>query len=171
LESVERRALRMARFSSQNSSEALDLVQEAMMKFSAKYAGRPETEWPALFHRVLQSRILDWHRRNTVRRRIFGWLRLRREGEEEGDPLEKMADLKNPGPFEKVFLSEAGAAIEKAVKSLPVRQRQAFLLRAWEGLDIARTAAAMGCSEGSIKTHYARAVSALRARLEGFAHE
>jgi RNA polymerase sigma-70 factor (ECF subfamily) len=161
----------MARFASRNSDEALDLVQEAMLKFAEKYALRPEGEWPVLFYRVLQSRITDWHRRNTVRRRFFGWLGMGRQEEEEEDPMARVADLKNPNPFEKVFLSEAGAAMEKAIRSLPLRQRQAFLLRAWEGLDIAETAAVMGCSEGSIKTHYSRAVSTLRTLLEDFAHE
>jgi RNA polymerase sigma-70 factor (ECF subfamily) len=171
LAGVERRALRMAQFASRNSAEAMDLVQEAMMKFSEKYSARPENEWPVLFYRVLQNRITDWHRRNTVRKRVFGWLGMGREEEEEGDPIGRVADLKSPNPFEKLLLSEAGAAMEKAIRSLPLRQRQAFLLRAWEGLDIAQTASVMGCSEGSIKTHYSRAVSSLRTRLEEFAHE
>lgn len=160
----------MALLASRNSAEALDLVQEAMLKFSEKYAARPEGEWTVLFYRVLQSRITDWHRRNTVRKRVFGWLGVGREDAED-DPLDRAPDIKNPGPFERVLLSEAGAAIEKAVRSLPLRQRQAFLLRAWEGLDIAQTASVMGCSEGSIKTHYSRAVSALRTLLEDYAHE
>ena len=85
LMNVERRALRMARFASRNSEEALDLVQEAMMKFSERYAARPEGEWPVLFYRVLQSRIMDWHRRNAVRKRIFGWLGRGHEEEEESE--------------------------------------------------------------------------------------
>ncbi len=161
----------MARFASRNSSEAIDLVQESMMKFSEKYAARPEGEWPVLFYRVLQSRITDWHRRNAVRKRVFGWLGMGYGEEEENDPMGRVADPKTPTPLEKVLQSEAGAAMEKAVRSLPLRQRQAFLLRAWEGLDIAQTAAVMGCSEGSIKTHYSRAVSTLRTLLEDFAHE
>jgi len=170
LANVERRALRMAQFASRNSDEALDLVQEAMMKFSERYASRPEEEWSVLFYRVLQSRIMDWHRRNTVKKRIFGWLGRGHEEEDESDPFERVADLKTPDPFEKTLQSEAGAAMENAIRSLPLRQRQAFLLRAWEGLDIAQTAAVMRCSEGSIKTHYSRAVSTLRALLEDFAH-
>jgi len=171
LANVERRALRMAQFASRNSDAALDLVQEAMMKFSERYATRPEGEWRVLFYRVLQSRIIDWHRRSTVRNRIFGWLGRGYEEEGESDPIERVADSKTPGPFEKILQSEAGAAMEKAIRALPLRQRQAFLLRAWEGLDIAQTAAVMGCSEGSIKTHYSRAVSTLRTLLEDFAYE
>jgi len=161
----------MAQFASRNSDEALDLVQEAMMKFSEKYAARPEGEWTVLFYRVLQSRIVDWHRRNTVRKRFFGWLGKRYEEEEESDPMERVVDSRTPGPFQKMLQSEAGAAIEKAIRALPLRQRQAFLLRAWEGLDIARTAAVMRCSAGTIKTHYSRAVSTLRLLLEDFAHD
>jgi len=160
----------MAQFASRNSDEALDLVQEAMMKFAERYAQRPEEEWPALFYRVLQNRITDWHRRNMVRKRFFGWIGRIRADKEEGDPLDRVADNKTPGPFEKVLQSEAGVALERAIRTLPLRQQQAFLLRAWEGMDIAQTAAAMGCSEGSIKTHYSRAVTALRALLEDFAH-
>jgi RNA polymerase sigma-70 factor, ECF subfamily len=170
LADVERRALRMAQFASRNTDEALDLVQEAMMKFAERYALRPEEEWPALFYRVLQNRITDWHRRNMVRKRIFGWLG-RMDEEEEGDPLARFADTKTPDPLEKMLQSQAGLALEKAIRTLPLRQQQAFLLRAWEGMDIAQTAAVMGCSEGSIKTHYSRAVNTLRTLLEEFAHE
>jgi RNA polymerase sigma-70 factor, ECF subfamily len=161
----------MAQFASRNSDTAMDLVQEAMMKFVEKYGSRPENEWSVLFYKVLQSRIMDWHRRNTVRNRIFGWLGKGNAEEEESDPIERAADFRNPDPLEKALQSEVGAAMEKAVRALPLRQRQAFLLRAWEGLDISQTAAVMGCSEGSIKTHYSRAVSSLRMKLEGFAHE
>ncbi len=161
----------MARFASQNTDEALDLVQDAMMKFAERYARRPEEEWTVLFYRILQNRITDWHRRNMVRKKIFRWFGRMEAEEEEGDPLDRIADNKVPGPFQKMQQSETGAAVEKAVRSLPLRQRQAFLLRAWEGMDIAQTAKAMGCSEGSIKTHYSRAVRTLRALLEDFAHE
>jgi RNA polymerase sigma-70 factor, ECF subfamily len=161
----------MAQFASRNSDEALDLVQDAMMNFAERYAHRPEEEWPGLFYRVLQNRITDWHRRNTVRKRFFGWIGRAREDKEEGDPFDRVADNKIPGPFEKILQSEAGTALERAVRTLPLRQQQAFLLRAWEGMNIAQTAVAMACSEGSIKTHYSRAVTALRKLLEDFAHE
>ncbi len=161
----------MARFASRNTDEALDLVQEAMLKFVERYSLRPEEEWKVLFYRVLQSRITDWHRRNMVRKRFFGWIGGRREEEDEGDRLDRVADPKTPGPFEKMEQSEAGVALEKAIRTLPLRQRQAFLLRAWEGMDIAQTAEAMGCSQGSIKTHYSRALNTLRMLLEDFANE
>jgi len=170
LANVERRALRMALYTSRNTDESLDLVQEAMMKFCEKYAARPEEEWPVLFYRVLQSRIMDWHRRNTLKKRIFGWLGRAHEEEGESDPIAAVADSKTPGPLEKTLQSEVGAATQNAIRSLPLRQRQAFLLRAWEGLDIAQTAAVMRCSEGTIKTHYSRAVTTLRTLLEGFVH-
>ncbi len=171
LAKVERKALRMARFASRNTDEALDLVQEAMMKFAERYARRPEEEWTVLFYRILQNRITDWHRRNMVRKRLFRWFGQTEGEEAEGDPLDRIADNKTPGPFQKMRQLETGTALEKAIRSLPLRQRQAFLLRAWEGLDIAQTAKVMGCSEGSIKTHYSRAVNTLRTQLEDFAHE
>jgi RNA polymerase sigma-70 factor, ECF subfamily len=171
LANVERRALRIAWFASRNMDEALDLVQEAMMKFAERYARRPEEEWSVLFYRILQNRITDWHRRNLVRKRLFRWFGQKEAEEAEGDPLDWFADNKVPGPFQKLQQSETGAALEKAIRTLPLRQRQTFLLRAWEGLDIAQTAKVMGCSEGSVKTHYFRALKALRTVLEEFAYE
>lgn len=156
----------MAQFASGNTDEALDLVQQAMLDFVRRYASRPEQEWGALFHRVLQSRIRDWYRRGSVRKRVMAWL-SRGDGEEDGpDPLELLPDRKNPNPGEELLRQEERRALEQAIRKLPLRQQQAFLLRAWEGLDVAQTAWAMGCSEGSIKTHYSRAVHKLRSLLE-----
>lgn len=169
LANVERRAFRMAQVATSDTDEALDLVQEAMLGFVKHYAGRPEEEWNALFYRTLQSRIIDWHRRTAIRNRLRAWLGGRdNDREDEADPLQNMADSSSPDPAASLLNSEAGRAVEKALRSLPLRQQQAFLLRAWEGLDVAQTAFAMGCSEGSVKTHYSRAVHTMRALLEEY---
>jgi RNA polymerase sigma-70 factor (ECF subfamily) len=164
LAGVERRALRIAEFATGNRDEALDIVQDAMLALARRYGARGEDEWGPLFHRILQSRILDWHRRHRVRRRWLAWLGP--DDEDGDDPLVALPDPGARRPEELLGNARAGAALEAAVRGLPLRQQQAFLLRAWEGLDVAATAAAMGCAEGSVKTHYSRAVHALRDLLE-----
>ena len=166
LAEIERRAFKMARFASGNTDEALDLVQEAMFQFVRRYSGRPSGEWKTLFYRILQSRIIDWHRRTFVRKRILVWLGRDSQEENPEDPLQALADPASPNPHEQAVRQEERKALEKAIGTLPLRQRQAFLLRAWEGMDVRQAAAAMGCSEGSIKTHFFRAVHTLRGLLE-----
>lgn len=155
----------MARLATGDTDDALDLVQDAMCDFARRYAVRPEAEWNVLFYRVLHSRITDWYRRASVRNRFRLWFNAA-DGAEDEDPLQNIADPAAAGPAEIMSRRDTAAALEKALRKLPLRQRQAFLLRAWEGLDTARTAAAMGCSEGSVKTHYSRAVHTLRKLLE-----
>lgn len=165
LRGIERRALRMAELTTGQRDEALDLVQDAMLAFVRNYAGKPEAEWPPLFHRVLDSRMTDWHRRQQVRGRwISAW--FGRSDDDEGDPLAEAPDLREPGPLARLLDADAGGALQAALKELPLRQRQAFLLRVWEGLDVAETASAMRCGEGSVKTHLWRALNALRRALE-----
>lgn len=166
LADVERRAFKMAKFASRNTDEALDLVQEAMLQFVRRYSNRPQEEWKPLFYRILQSRIIDWHRRAFVRNRLLAWLVRGNEEEYREDPLQNLADPASPTPHDQVVRQENMEALEKAIRALPLRQQQAFLLRAWEGMDVAQAAFAMGCSEGSIKTHYSRAVHALRGHLQ-----
>ncbi|MEO7325195.1 MAG: RNA polymerase sigma factor [Dokdonella sp.] len=164
LREAERRALRMAEFSTGNRAEALDLVQDAMFGFVRHYSARPAGEWTPLFWRVLDSRINDWHRRQRVRGRWLGW--FERDDDAEEDPITVAPDLAEPGPLARLADGEASKALERALRALPLRQRQAFLLRMWEGLDVAGTAAAMRCSEGSVKTHLFRALATLRKYLE-----
>lgn len=165
LRNVERRALRMAEFGTANREEALDLVQDAMLAFVRHYGNRPGEEWPRLFWRVLDSRLNDWHRRQRVRGRWrVWWSGTGDEGDD--DPIASAADAREPGPLARLADGEASIAIEVALRALPLRQRQAFLLRQWEGLDVAATAAAMRCSEGSVKTHLSRALANLRRALE-----
>ncbi len=162
---VERRAFMIARLATGDTDDALDLVQDAMCDFARRYAARPEAEWKVLFHRVLQSRITDWYRRASVRNRFRLWFNA--DSEEGGeDPLQNVADPAAPDAAELMSRRDAMTALENALRKLPFRQRQAFLLRAWEGLDTAQTAAAMGCSAGSVKTHYSRAVHTLQELME-----
>ena len=164
LKSVERRALRMAELATANRDEALDIVQDAMFGFVRHYAGKPQADWTPLFYRVLDSRLNDWHRRRQVRGRwLSAWLHPREE--DELDAVAQAMDANDPGPLLRLAGSEAAQALDGALAKLPLRQRQAFLLRVWEGLDVAATASAMHCSEGSVKTHLSRALTALRRNL------
>lgn len=167
LADVERRAFRMARLATADAEEALDIVQEAMFGFARRYGGRPAGEWAPLFYRTLQSRIIDWQRRTGLRNRWRVWFGGGDDGDGH-DPLENIADGRTPDPESALADRAAGMAIEAALRQLPLRQRQAFLLRSWEGLGVAETATAMGCSAGSVKTHYSRAVHTLRSLLEEY---
>lgn len=163
---VEQRAFRMARYAVSDVDEALDIVQDAMLTLARKYAAKPEAEWPPLFFRILRNRITDFHRRRAVRNRIFGLFAPRRDDDDDSNPIDQISDGRNVEPDYRTQLNVATQRLEGAVAALPTRQREAFLLRAWEGLDVAATARAMRCSEGSVKTHYSRAVHTLRERLE-----
>ncbi len=165
LVSVERRAFKIAQLGLRNDDDALDAVQDAMMKLVQSYASRPEAEWAPLFYRILTNRVRDLQRRRTVRGRIMAWLPARDDDDEEAyDPIAQ-APSQDATPARRLELDEAIGTLEKAVAELPPRQQQAFLLRNYEGLDVNATATAMGCSEGSVKTHYFRALESLRAKL------
>jgi RNA polymerase sigma-70 factor, ECF subfamily len=168
LKTVERRALRMAEMATSSRDEAMDLVQDAMFGFVRHYAAKPADDWAPLFYRVLDSRINDWHRRRTVRGR---WLAVwtRTDDEDAVDEIAQAPDPNDPGPLLRLAGTEASMALDEALKKLPTRQRQAFLLRVWEGFDVATTANVMRCSEGSVKTHLSRALTALRRALESYA--
>ena len=161
-------------FAVRDEDAALDIVQDAMLKLTEKYAGKPAGELPLLFQRILQNTIHDHFRRQKVR---STWTTLlsafgggRDDKDEEYDPLETLptrSDTNIPSdPAEQLEQGEVVALIEQALARLPARQRQAFLLRYWEELDVAEAAAAMGCSEGSVKTHCSRAVRALAEMLK-----
>lgn len=166
LAGVEARAFRIARIATGSREEALDVVQDAMWKLASRYGDHDPAEWPPLFHTILQRRIRDSLRRSRVRNRFRAWLGGDHR-DHEGDPIEELPDRRGADPAERVAQGRATEVLEAALRALPPRQQQAFLLRAWEGLDVRETARAMGCSQGSVKTHYARALGALRARLEG----
>jgi len=156
----------MARFATSNTDEALDLVQDAMFGFVRHYTDRPENEWNVLFYSILRSRITDWYRRTFVRKRVLSWSRRTDDCENEEDPIQDVPDTATLSPLEDIQRHEEAAALERAIHMLPLRQQQAFLLRVWEEMDVKQTAIVMGCSEGSVKTHYSRAVHALRGLLE-----
>lgn len=165
LASVEVRAFKIAQAALRHEEDALDAVQDAMLQLARAYSARPAQEWKPLFYRILENRIRDMQRRRTVRNRVISWLPFRADADEdEPDPIAEAAS-DDPLPVRRLEIDEAISALEKALGTLPRRQQQAFLLRTLEGLDVAQTARAMGCSEGSVKTHYFRALQTLRAQL------
>ncbi len=171
LASVERRAFKQALFAVRERESALDIVQDSMLKLAEKYSAKPAQEWPMLFQRILQNTIRDYYRRQKVRSLWTTLLSaLTPQFENDDDPLETLAveDTSSFGanPTEQLENSQVIEIIEKALGRLPPRQREAFLLRYWEELDVAETAAAMGCSQGSVKTHCSRATHTLAITLK-----
>jgi RNA polymerase sigma-70 factor, ECF subfamily len=168
LAGVERKAFRIAQIALRHEDDALDAVQDAMLQLVRSYSQRPATEWRPLFYRILENRIRDMQRHRTVRGRLLSWLPFR--SDEEDEPADPLAQAPDPGqgPLARLEAEQTLEALDAAITRLPARQRQAFLLRNFEGLDVAETAAAMGCSQGSAKTHYFRAVQALRGALGDF---
>ncbi len=165
LAEVEKRALRIAEISVRNRDDALDLVQEAMIKLVRNYADRPNDEWTPLFYRILQNGTRDWHRRQAVRNRVVVWFGRSTGDDDERDPVASAPDPAGRTPEENLQSHEAMESLELTVAALPRRQKEAFMLRTFEGLDVAGTAVAMGCSQGSVKTHYSRAIHSLRETL------
>jgi RNA polymerase sigma-70 factor (ECF subfamily) len=166
---IERHSFIMAQIATRNREESLDIVHDAMFGFIKRYSSRPEEEWKPLYYRVLNSRIRDWQRRSIVRNRFRAWFGCSdQDGEDPSDPFERIADKSTPDPAEQIIRGDAVEAIKAALGRLPLRQRQAFLFRAWEGMDVRETAYVMGCSEGSVKTHYSRAVHTMRGLLEEY---
>lgn len=172
LSSIERRAFKHAAFAVRDDHAALDIVQDAMIKLAEKYGGKPSEELPMLFQRILQNTIRDYYRRQKVKNAwttLFSALQPKQDVE-EFDPLDVLEDNDNQSapatPDASLQQKQVIALVEQALTDLPARQREAFLLRYWEGLDTAETAAAMGCSEGSVKTHCSRANHALATALQ-----
>lgn len=172
LSEVERRAYKQALFATRDEHVALDIVQDSMLKLAEKYGDKPVAELPMLFQRILQNTIRDHYRRQKVR---STWTTLMsslipQHDDGEYDPLDTLQDKDNNSqaarPDEALDQSQTLALIEAELEKLPARQREAFLLRYWEDLDTAETATAMGCSEGSVKTHCSRATHTLAAALK-----
>ena len=166
LAQVERRAFRQIAYAVRDDQVALDIVQDAMMKLVEKYSNRSPEEFPMLFQRILQNTTRDFWRRQKIRNiwtSLLSSFSVAGEDGEETDPLEIItSDRYNADqPQARLEQQQTMALIEGALEKLPARQREAFLMRYWEDMDVAETAAAMGCSQGSVKTHCSRAVHAL----------
>lgn len=172
LAEVERRAYKQAMFAVRDDHAALDIVQDAMMKLAEKYSDRPTEELPLLFQRILQNTIRDYYRRQKVR---AIWTTpvsslINEDSEGDHDPLETI-EVESESPYsapppDQLQRSQVLALIEKSLAKLPPRQREAFILRYWEEMDVAEAAKVMGCSEGSVKTHCSRATHTLAESLK-----
>ena len=171
LAETERRAYKYALYAVRDEHAAVDIVQDSMLKLAERYPDKPVQEYPMLFQRILQNTIRDYYRRQKVR---STWTTLMsslvpQHGETDNDPLDWLQDSDNNSqalaPEASLQQSQLIALIEEALVGLPARQREAFLLRYWEDMDTAQTAAVMGCSEGSVKTHCSRATHAIAAAL------
>ncbi len=165
LAQIERRAFRMAELQLRHREDAMDAVQDAMLRLVRHYRDKPAAEWPPLFWGILRRRIVDLQRRRKVRSIVVGWFGGGRDGDGDELPAWEPADH-GPGPLERLHDVQSYADMAAAVRQLPPRQREAFMLRVLEGLDVAETARAMGCAEGSVKTHLSRAMHHLRDQLE-----
>ena len=168
LENVERRAFKQALYAVRKDESALDIVQDAMIKLADKYGDKPAAELPMLFQRILQNTIHDYFRREKVRNTwvsLFSNLGGSRDDSEDFDILEtyeaEEGSQASESSADKVERDQVLNAIDAEVQKLPARQREAFLMRYWQDMDVAETAAAMGCSEGSVKTHCSRATHSL----------
>lgn len=173
LSSVEQRAFKQAVYAVRDDDAALDIVQDAMIKLAEKYGDRPAAELPLVFTRILQNRIHDWFRRQKVRNAwvsLFSSMGKKTEESDDFDPLESISapedsEIHQDGS-QKLERSQLLQALEAEISKLPARQREAFLMRYWDELSITDTAKAMGCSEGSVKTHCSRATQALAKALK-----
>jgi RNA polymerase sigma-70 factor (ECF subfamily) len=173
LESVERRAFKQTVYAVRKDEAALDIVQDAMIKLAEKYGDKPPAELPMLFQRILQNTINDYFRREKVRNTwvsLFSSMGNANEDHDEFDLLESLEAEEGSqaaeSSFDKVARMQVLQLIDDEIQKLPTRQREAFLMRYWEDMDVAETAAAMGCTEGSVKTHCSRATHALAQSLK-----
>jgi RNA polymerase sigma-70 factor, ECF subfamily len=159
LTQVERKAFRMAEIAIQNHSDALDVVQDAMIKLVEKYSDKPREEWKPLFYRILQNRIMDYFRHKKLMNNIFFWKKDEANLNSVDRDIIEEADERTP---EREIQGQRNLkTVIRALKKLPLRQQQCFMLRSWEGLSVKETADVMGCTEGSVKTHYSRARESL----------
>lgn len=165
LAGAQSRAVRVAEIATRSREDALDIVQDAMLHLARAYGRRPATEWPPLFHRIVENKIRDFQRRQTVRNRVFFWRTAPTDDLDEPQFEDLTPDLSVPDATERLMQAEALQRLELAIADLPDRQRQAFVLRVWDGLSTEEAATVMGCSDGSVKTHLSRALLALRTKL------
>ena len=165
LKQSEKQAYRMAYIATSNVDDALDIVQDAMLVLASKYANRKQEEWPPLFFRIVQNKIRDFYRRQKVRNIFQNWFNSAEQENDSEDPIQMIADDKIHDPVRKISGEKDMRRLENSLKTLPIRQQQTFLLRAWQGLDVKQTAEAMSITTGSVKTHYSRALQAIKKQI------
>ena len=168
LKHIEKRAFHMARLSTRSLEDAHDIVQESMYKLVQKYTDKDSSAWKPLFYRILNSKITDYYRRNAVKDRLFPWKKTDIEDAQDyfNTAVEQGIARSSEEPDAMMIRQQNTAKLASHIQALARRQKQAFMLRTWEGLSTRETAKAMGCSEGSVKTHYSRAMIRLRSMLE-----
>jgi RNA polymerase sigma-70 factor (ECF subfamily) len=179
LASVERNAFYRAKLAVGNENDALDIVQNAMLKLVSTYHHKQASEWRLLFSKILESQILDWYRKQSVRNRWQLWLEHldiktnddKRENDLNINPIEQLADDSVLSEIDQIAISRSTQELTTALQSLPLRQQQAFLLRLWDNLSVKETAVVMKCSEGSVKTHLSRAVQRLKTSITEYQNE
>ena len=156
----------MAAFATGSHADALDLLQDSMIKLVTHYQERPSNEWKPLFYKILQNRIRDWHRHQKVKNLLFFWKPASTESDEKDWPDTSLEYPGDDTPEKNITKAQQQTDALQQLKQLSDKQQQCFMLRSWEGLSVAETAEIMGCSQGSIKTHYFRAVHKLKALME-----
>ena len=167
LKSVERRALQMSKLATGDPEIAMDLVQDAMLKLVEKYSSKPAQQWRPLFYRILNNKITDFYRRKAVRTKLFVDNVTEHS---DSNIIDTMIALAGPAdnPDNRMQSEQRIDSLIKSIYRLPPRQKQSFMLRCWEGMSTEESAKAMNCSQSSVKTHYSRALQALRDRLEDY---
>jgi RNA polymerase sigma-70 factor (ECF subfamily) len=167
LAGMEKRAYRIAYLALSDRDEALDVVQDTMMKMFLKYSDKPKADWRPLFYKILSNRITDSHRSNTFSKRLQMWFkRDKKEDEGSVDDIDLMPSRLGEQPQNQLQSDLSMSVLDRSINALPIRQQQAFLFRHWEGLSTLETANAMGCSTGSVKTHLSRALDTLKTSLQ-----
>lgn len=165
--SVEKKGYRIALLAVGQHADAIDILQDAMLKLVTNYSEKPAKEWKPLFYRILHNRITDWQRQQKLKNMFFFW---RHDSEDEADIFDNISDEKALGPLQAIGKSVLQKDVVAELEKLPLKQQQCFLLRTWEGMSVKETAVVMQCSEGSVKTHFFRAVQKLKSVL-GESHD
>ena len=166
---IEKKAYRMVEISVRDHGEAMDILQEGMIKLVTNYSDKPSQQWKPLFYRILNNKITDWHRHQKVKNLLFFWKSEKADDNEEALDLIDNIEDKFSGqkaPVEALEKLQQQESVVEVLSGLSVKQQQCFMLRSWEGMSVAETANIMGCSEGSVKTHYSRAVHKIKQMLE-----
>lgn len=165
--SIERRAFRIAHLATHCEADALDIVQEAMFKLASKYANLSPEEWKPLFFKILENRIMDWHRKQVLKKKIFFWVSDKSSSDDEYSETlnNEIESTELANPENEMASEQLGKHLLSCIAQLPVQQQQCFILRSWEGFSINETANAMNINENSVKTHYARALKKLNENI------